>query len=495
MAHVHLILGDQLFPSEAFARFTGPTFMAEDRELCTHFRYHKHKLVFFLASMRHFRDEEQARGLSIDYSQLDDPAAELPFLERLEIWLKAQRASALTCYEVDDRFFAERLRALCAKLQVALTELPSPKFLTSRPEFKTHLARVKKPFMKTFYEERRRHSKLLMDEKGKPIGGKYSFDADNRKRLPKGTTPPPVPRLSPSGHVTDVAALVERLFPDHPGDTKNFWPAVTRADAKKLAGDFFQHRLALFGDYEDALDPNSDFLFHSVLSPYMNIGFLPPAVLMAQVPKLVEKTAPLNSLEGFVRQVIGWREFIRGIYDNFDETQQRSNFFHHQRKLTRAWYEGTTGIPVLDDSIRKAQRLGYCHHIERLMVLSNLMLLSEIHPQEVYRWFMEMFVDSADWVMGPNVFGMAQFADGGIFATKPYVCGSNYIRKMSHYPEGPWCDVMDGLYWRFMGKHRDFFAKNMRMGAALGTLDKMDPARRERIFAAAEDFLATTTKA
>ena len=175
------------------------------------------------------------------------------------------------------------------------------------------------------------------------------------------------------------------------------------------------------------------------------------------------KNIPMNSLEGYVRQVIGWREFIRGIYHNFDEVQSKSNFWNHKRKLNENWYTGNTGIPPLDDAIKKANRFGYCHHIERLMIISNIMLLSQIHPQEVFKWFMEMFVDSSDWVMGPNVYGMAQFSDGGIFATKPYICGSNYLLKMSNYKKGDWCNEVDGLYWGFINNNRDFFAKNPRM--------------------------------
>ena len=191
-----------------------------------------------------------------------------------------------------------------------------------------------------------------------------------------------------------------------------------------------------------------------------------------------------------MRQIMGWREFLRGIYHYYDLEE---NYFNHQRKLTKAWYEGTTGIPPLDDTIKKAQQYGYTHHIERLMVAGNLMLMSGLHPQEVYRWFMEMYVDSADWVMAPNVFGMSQFAEGGIFATKPYISGSNYLKKMSDYGQGDWCDIVDGLYWGFIDRHRETFAKNQRMGMMLATLKRMNPEKKERIFKAAEAWIQKVT--
>lgn len=489
-----LILGDQLFPDVVWKKYKDlPGFMAEDLGLCTHYKYHKHKIIFFLASMRRFHEEMSGAGFKIDYHALDAAHGETPFIARLEAWLKKKKITRIVSFEVDDLFFEAELAALFKQHEVEWTTLATPKFMTSRKDFLDYLALGKKPFMKTFYEGQRKKTGILMDAKGKPVGGKYSFDADNRKKLPKDLVPPSLPKVELTPTVHAVMKLVDKKFADHPGRSQDFWLETSRARAKVAAGDFFKHRLALFGDYEDALTPEHDFVYHSTLSPYMNIGFLPPEMLMQQVPKLLENEVPLNSLEGFVRQVIGWREFINGIYRGFNDVQSTKNFFGHKRRLTKHWYDGTTGIPVLDDAITKADRLGYCHHIERLMVLSNLMLLCEVHPHDVHRWFMEMFVDSADWVMGANVWGMAQFSDGGIFATKPYICGSNYIKKMSSYKDGPWCDAMDGLYWRFMEKHREFFAKNMRMGAAMGSLDKMDPERRKRIMGAADAFIQKVT--
>ena len=234
-------------------------------------------------------------------------------------------------------------------------------------------------------------------------------------------------------------------------------------------------------------------MFHSLLSPYLNMGLLTPDEVVDQVVAAADEM-PIQSVEGFVRQVIGWREFVRGVYREFGDRQEKANFWSHERELTTAWYAGETGIPPLDDVILSVQELGWAHHIPRLMILGNLMTLCEIRPQSAHRWFMEMFVDSSEWVMGPNVYGMGLFSDGGIFATKPYICGSNYLLKMSDYKKGDWCETVDGLYWRFIDKHRDFFAGNPRLALMPRALDRLDEERRKRIFAAAQEFIDTHTQ-
>jgi deoxyribodipyrimidine photolyase-related protein len=237
-------------------------------------------------------------------------------------------------------------------------------------------------------------------------------------------------------------------------------------------------------------------VYHSLLTPMMNIGLITPEEVLEKALEYGKaKKVPLNSLEGFVRQILGWREFIRGIYRNYSQQQEETNFFGHHRKLTDAWYTGDTGLPPLDIAIRRAKRVGYNHHIERLMVISNTMLLCRVDPKEAHRWFMEMYVDSAEWVMGPNVYGMGQFSDGGIFATKPYICGSNYWLKMSDYPKGDWQDGIDGLYWAFIDRNRAYFAKNPRMATMVRMHDQMPSAKAKRLLLAARDLQAKLTKA
>ena len=471
---VVLILGNQLFPP---AELPGPegtlVFMAEDLGLCTEHRHHQQKLVLFLASMRHYAGELESRGYRVDYHYLD--RASPPLLEKLATTLAACGARELVHFEIVDRPFRQRFEECAKDWGVALKTLPSP-------------------IMAEFYSRERRRLGILVDEQGRPEGGKWSFDTDNRKRLPRDIEPPALPRPRRSEHVDGVIELVRREFPDHPGDARDFaWP-VTRRQALHWLNDFLKCRFADFGAYEDAISRRSDTVFHSLLSPALNLGLVTPGEVVTRALNHADtQGVPMNSLEGFVRQIIGWREFIRGIDDCYGEQQAAGNFFGHQRELAATWWTAETGMPILDDAIAGALRHGWSHHIQRLMVIANIMNLAGIHPHAAYRWFMEMYVDSADWVMGPNVYGMGLFSDGGLFATKPYICGSNYLLKMSDYSRGPWCDELDGLYWGFVERHRDFFASNPRMAMMVRALDKLSPERRKKITAAAQDFITRNT--
>ena len=383
----------------------------------------------------------------------------------------------------------KRLLLFCKKEKVELHILTSPMFLTTREEFKSYLKTTKKPFMKTFYERQRKQLNILVNKKGDPEGGKWSFDTENRKKLDIKAKPPTLLSVEKTKELKEVQELTNSLFPDHPGESDEFWLPTSRKEALDWLSQFTTERLSQFGDYEDAISQKSDFVFHSVLTPALNLGLVTPEEVVDLAIKSAKKNkVPLNSLEGFIRQVIGWREFIRGIYQNFSEKEDQENFWNHKRKLSAAWYDGSTGIPPLDHAIKKSVRLGYTHHIERLMILGNFMLLCEVEPSEAHRWFMELFVDSSDWVMGPNVYGMALYSDGGIFSTKPYFCGSNYLLKMSDFEKGPWCDVADGLFWGFIKKHESFFLKNPRLSMMARSLKKIDPTRLKKITSLAEDF-------
>lgn len=488
-----LVLGDQLFPRTSFAKFKGfPTLMVEDFGLCTHYRYHKKKLVLFLSAMRHF-SAEMSDLLKIDYIQLKSPS-QPDFMVHLKKFCKDHQVKELNLFQVSDKFFEKSLLKFGQDNKVKVVFHDSPSFMTSREQFKDYLGQVKKPFMKTFYERQRKRTQILMDSSGKPEGGQYSFDEDNRKPF-KGQKPVPAWPGSPADQVTrQVIELVEKIFKEHPGSATDFnWP-VTHGEADKWLKRFIKDCFEDFGEFEDAIFSSEDTLFHSLLSPLINMGLLTPdQVIDESLKAWKKKKLPLNSVEGFLRQVIGWREFINGVYQNFSDKQESTNFFGHRRKLNENWWTGKTGVPILDDTIKKANRLGYCHHIERLMVLSNIMLLSEVDPKNVHDWFMEMFVDSADWVMSPNVYGMGQFSDGGIFATKPYICGSAYLLKMSNYKKGPWCDEIDGLYWRFIKNKRDFLSKNPRLKMMVSSADKIKSDRWKIINQAAENFIQRNT--
>ena len=479
-----VVFGNQLFPLSFYDRLPSKhLFMAEDRELCTYYKFHKHKLILFLSAMRHFADEAKNSGFKVTYRPLEQTiTSNESYTQRLAQYIQTHQIHHLHCFEIEDKFMESRLTQLCAQSGVQLTIHRSPLFVVTRNDFQTYLRSHKRPFMKTFYEELRQKHRVLVDSNLNPLGGKYSFDQENRLRLPKDLIPPPPQPYLPDDLDRQVMDLVDVHFADHPGNSSDFWIPTNRAAAKLWWLDFMNHRLEQFGPYEDALSPQHPFVFHSVLSPLMNLGLLVPAdILSSLLSHYQSKNLPLASVEGFVRQVLGWREFVRGIYQNFSEREEQTNFFDHQNLLTEHWYQATTQIPPLDDAIKKTIRYGYNHHIERLMVICNMMNLCQIHPTEVHRWFMEMYVDSSDWVMGPNVYGMGLFSDGGIFATKPYICGSNYWLKMSHYPKGDWCEIVDGLYWRFIDSHRKYFSTNPRLSMMVKSYDKMTGEKKERL--------------
>lgn len=492
---VFLLLGNQLFPVARLRPWQGTLFfMAEDYATCRYLQHHKHKLVFTLAAMRAHADLLRSEGFQVDYLPLSDANNRLSFVEKLRQLLSRTGFSELVHFEIEDPEMERRVARFTERYGVRRTVVPTPMFLCEREEFAGWLETQRQPRMANFYKWQRRRLQVLVDAKGRPEGGQWSYDKDNRKRLPPGVPVPDLPKVRPGRHVAPVKRVVDELFPDHPGSTQDFWLPTTRAQARDWLKDFLEQRFSCFGDYEDALTTRSDAVFHSALSPLMNVGLLPPREVVSRTLAFAsDERVALNSVEGFVRQVIGWREFIRGMYHTHGATMARRNFWGHQRGLTADWYRGTTGIDPLDHVIGKVERLGWAHHIERLMVVGNLMLLSEIDPRQAYRWYMELFVDSAHWVMNPNVYGMALFADGGLFTTKPYICGANYLLRMGDYRRGPWTDIVDGLFWRFVEKHRGWFARQPRLGVIVRNLERMPRDRRRRLAHCAEQFLHEKT--
>ncbi|MCI5072364.1 cryptochrome/photolyase family protein [bacterium] len=494
MDKVFVILGNQLFPKQYLEKYQNcPFYMAEDYGLCTYVKHHKKKLILFLTAMRDYCDYLTDLGYQVNYQSLNDGTQS--YEDRLKETFP--KLKEIISFEIEDKFFEKRITQFCHENNIQWTQIPSPMFSCSRDKFKTYLQEHKNPFMKTFYQVQRKDLNVLLDKNQKPEGGQWSYDEDNRKKIGKEVKlPKPFPNIEKSKHLENVIALVKERFKSHPGSLSEGFEYGTNKKHYEICLNYFlDHKLKDFGQYQDAISDKGDFLFHSVLSPGLNLGLITPNELVDKVlDHYQDKGTPLNSIEGFIRQVIGWREFVRGIYQNFSEKQDETNHWQHQRKLKDVWYEGTTGVPILDDAINKAQKTGYNHHIERLMILGNMMVLCEIEPKQAHQWFMEMFIDSSDWVMGPNVYGMALFSDGGIFATKPYICSSNYWLKMSHYKKGDWCDIVDGLYWRFIAKHKDYFSQNPRLSMMTRILDKMKVDRKEKIFNEAENFLDRVTQ-
>jgi deoxyribodipyrimidine photolyase-related protein len=374
--------------------------------------------------------------------------------------------------------------------------LPNPNFYNTTADNIAYRAQKKRWFMADFYKCQRQRFNILMDGES-PVGGQWSFDAHNRSKIAKQDLNK-IPTLQfPAADDFDREAqdYVKRKFPDHPGEIDTLFYPTSHEAAQQWLDQFLNERLPLFGPYEDAMEQNQSWLWHGVLTPMLNIGLLNPRDVIAQAVEVAPTNGtPLNSLEGFVRQILGWREFMRATYEELGVTMRTTNFWNHHRPIPRSFYDGTTGIPPLDDTLLRLRKTGYCHHIERLMVLGGFMFLCEFDPDEIYKWFMEMFVDSYDWVMVPNVYAMSQNADGGLITTKPYFSGSAYIRKMSHYPAGDWCNVWDGLYWRWIHLHSEALGQNPRWAMMVSMCKKMPPEKRNGHLTTAESFLKSLAK-
>ncbi|MCW5939613.1 MAG: cryptochrome/photolyase family protein [Fimbriimonadaceae bacterium] len=484
-----LVLGDMLFDGLPGLPPDGPVFMMEDWRLCTRIRHHQQKLVLFLSAMRHFRDRLRSQGRDVQYVELgQDGDASLYDRLRREI----QSESELMTYEIADNPVRAEIVLLCQEAGARLIERPNPMFLTTPDEWGTYRSGHQSMRMADFYVYQRRRLNLLLEPNGQPLGGQWSFDASNRKRLPKNLTPPTIWSCSPDTTTQAVIELVGDHFPDHPGQASGFdWP-TTHEEALDWLNQFLDERLDLFGDYEDALSSSHRTVFHSLLTPLLNTGLLTPAqVVRSTLAHHERRRVPLNSLEGFLRQIVGWREFVRGIHRHEPEEPPTSRFGHH-RRLSQHWYTGDTGLDPLDLAIRRANDHAWIHHIERLMVVGAAMFMCEVHPKGAFDWFMEMTIDSADWVMGPNVYGMSQFATDRPITTKPYLSGSSYLKRMGA-EGGNWEDTWDGLFWRFVHKHRPLFESNPRTRAMAGGIDRLEPNRRRRIFSVAEAFIDRVT--
>ena len=387
-----------------------------------------------------------------------------------------------------DDWLKTRLTAALIAARIPYRLLVDPHFLTSEAVFANYAQGRKKLFFADFYAFQRKRLGILVGNDGKPFGGKWSFDGDNRKKLPRGVQGPPLKWPAPLTAIDEARVYVDARFPDAAGDGDNFHFPINHVQAEQWLTDFLDERLTDFGQYEDAISDSDAFLFHSVLTPMLNIGLLSPRQVLNAALERAEQV-PLNSLEGFIRQVVGWREFVRGVYLTVGRRQRTRNFWQHTRPMPAAFYNATTGVEPVDLVIKRVLKHAYCHHIERLMILGNFMMLCEIHPDALHQWFTEMYIDSYDWVMVPNVYGMSQHADGGLMTTKPYISASSYVLKMSHFRKGPWCEIWDALYWRFVAKHRDFFAANPRMSVMVAHLNKMGDKLAQHQ-AIADEFLA-----
>ena len=456
-------------------------------------QFHKQKLWLHRASMKRYESELREQGFDVQYVDYD--ATNPSLTDQLKKAIKAKDGEAIELCYVDptDFILEKRLRNAGDRLDFRLQILPNPGFLNSVDENQGYRAGKKRWFMADFYKWQRKRMDILMDD-DQPEGGQWSFDEANRKKVPKKLLPTIPKILSVKRDDIDLQAkqYVEQHFSKCPGSLDQLYYPTSHRSARRWLKSFLTTRFERFGDYEDAIVEGESWLWHSVLTPVLNIGLLTPdEVVKATLAHADKHDIPVNSLEGFLRQVIGWREFMRATYEDLGVPMRTTNHWQHHRAMPTSFYEASTGIEPVDDAIGRLLETGYCHHIERLMVLGGFMFLCEIDPDDIYRWFMEMFIDSYDWVMVPNVYAMSQNADGGLITTKPYFSGSSYIRKMSHFKQDRWCEIWDGLYWRWIWNHVDELAKNPRWAMMCAMAKKMDASKRKQHLSVAEAFLSS----
>lgn len=458
MSEITLILPDQLFHNHPAIEPGRPIYLAEEFLFFKVQPFHKQRLVLLRAAMRRYANTLIKQKHHVVYISSRD----LNHRGALFTLLAEKGVKTIHMTDFSDEWLKQDLTEAKRKQSFTLCFYQSPAFLCSHQDIRNYFSGKEHYSMAHFYAYQRKRFNILMDG-SKPVGGKFSFDTENRKKIPKGMMIPRGNEPILAKDIAQIIAEIDQEFPDAYGTADPFLYPTTHEEAQFALDDFLKHKMTQFGAYQDAIYSEGSFLFHSVLSPLINTGLLTPAEVIEKTLTYAKThSVPMNSLEGFLRQILGWREFVRAAYTMRGSYQRTQNFFHHREKIPASFWQGNTGIVPIDTIVQRILKTGYGNHIERLMVLGNFLLLTETSPHEVYTWFMANFVDSYDWVMVPNVYGMAQFSDGGMIVTKPYVSGANYILKMSNFPKGEWCDVWDGLFWRFIHKHQDVFSSNPR---------------------------------
>jgi deoxyribodipyrimidine photolyase-related protein len=494
-----LVLGDQLTPGIAALRAADPArdlvVMAEVADEATYVPHHPKKIAFILSAMRHFAEELRAAGWRVLYTRLDDPenAGSIPG----ELLRRAAGTGAREVLATEPGEW--RLIGLLQELPLPVTLMPDDRFLCSRKDFDTWAEGRKALRMEYFYREMRRRTGLMM-EGDAPAGGQWNYDHDNRKPAAPDLFREGPPRFEPDAVTAEVLDLVEARFPGNFGDLRPFWFAVTRPQAEAALAHFLHHRLAEFGPYQDAMLAGDAFLSHAVIGLYLNVGLLDPMqVCQAAETAWKSGAVPINSAEGFIRQILGWREFVRGVYFREGPEYARRNALNHSRKLPPVYWGGPTRMACMAAAVGQTKAEAYAHHIQRLMVTGNFALLAGVDPAEVHDWYLAVYADAFEWVEAPNVIGMSQFADGGVVGSKPYVSSGAYIDQMSDYCKGCAYRVKDRtgpracpfnlLYWHFLIRHRARFEGNPRMAQMYRTWDRMADSHRATVLSEAAALL------
>ena len=480
-----IIFPNQLFKNSELLSNSNKIILVEEFLFFKHYKFHKQKILFHRMSMKSYKLFLEDKGYYVRYIESTDCNSDIrELIETLDI-------NKIKIYNPVDNWLSKRISQSCSKKNIQIETYENPLFINNNDDLNTFFRTDKKKFFQTAFYKQQRIKMDIMMISDKPEGGKWTYDDQNREKYPKDKTPPKIDFPEKNQLYFESIDYVNKNFGDNFGliNDEILYPYDFNT-ANNWLDNFLKTRFYEFGPYEDAVLKEKSILNHSVLSPLINVGLINPRDLIKKILSFYyENNIPINSTEGFIRQIIGWREFIRGVYISKGTEERNKNFWNFKRKIPKSFYDGTTGIEPVDDTIKKINESGYANHIERLMIIGNFMLLCEFDPDEVYKWFMVLFIDSYDWVMVPNVYGMSQIADGGIMSTKPYISGSSYVLKMSNYKKGDWCPIWDSLFWNFIDKKRDFFTTNPRMRMLVSSFDRMNIQKKELLIKTANDFI------
>ena len=485
---ISIIFPNQIFENSKLLDESSKIFLIEEYLFFNQFNFHKQKILFHRMTMKSYEKFLKKKKLDVVYIDSTENISDIrEFIRNLD-----KKIKSIKIYDPVDNWLSRRINDSCEEKNIKIENYNNPLFINNNEDLETFFRSDKKKFFQTSFYKKQRVKLDIMMIGDKPEGGKWTYDDQNREKYPKNKIPPEIDYPKKDDNYNEALNYLNNNYKNNYGliDDENIYPYNFQL-AKKWLDDFFKKRFYEFGPYEDAVVKEKSILNHSVLSPLLNTGLINPKELIKRTINYhYENKIPINSTEGFIRQIIGWREFIRGVYVCKGTEERNKNFWNFSRKIPSSFYSATTGIGPVDDTINKINKSGYANHIERLMIIGNFMLLCEFDPNEVYRWFMELFIDSYDWVMVPNVYGMSQFGDGGLMSTKPYISGSSYILKMSNYKRGDWCMIWDSLFWNFIDKQREFFLTNPRMRMLVSSFDRMDIEKKEKLINTANKFIS-----
>ena len=485
---ISIIFPNQIFENSKLLDESSKIFLIEEYLFFNQFNFHKQKILFHRMTMKSYEKFLKKKKLDVVYIDSTENISDIrEFIRNLD-----KKIQSIKIYDPVDNWLSRRINDSCEEKNIKIENYNNPLFINNNEDLEIFFRSDKKKFFQTSFYKKQRVKLDIMMIGDKPEGGKWTYDDQNREKYPKNKIPPEIDYPKKDDNYNEALNYLNNNYKNNYGliDDENIYPYNFQL-AKKWLDDFFITRFYEFGPYEDAVVKEKSILNHSVLSPLLNTGLINPKELIKRTINYhYENKIPINSTEGFIRQIIGWREFIRGVYVCKGTEERNKNFWNFSRKIPSSFYSATTGIDPVDDTINKINKSGYANHIERLMIIGNFMLLCEFDPNEVYRWFMELFIDSYDWVMVPNVYGMSQFGDGGLMSTKPYISGSSYILKMSNYKRGDWCIIWDSLFWNFIDKQREFFLTNPRMRMLVSSFDRMDIEKKEKLINTANKFIS-----